>query len=83
MITDIKDIKGEDLNVGNKVAWGYTTSSYNAVIGYGEIVDIVKKSYQTHIKVKVIKNGRWYWWPREGYIKTFIYPRNYHNLIKL
>lgn len=81
MITEVKDIKGEDLNVGDKVAWGDTTGSYNAVIGYGEIVNILKKSYQTHVKVKVIKESGW--WPHEGYIKTFIYPRNYHNIIKL
>lgn len=81
MITEVKDIKDEYLNVGDKVAWGDTTGSYNAVIGYGEIVNIVKKSYQTHVKVKVIKESGW--WPHEGYIKTFIYPRNYHNIIKL
>ena len=81
MITEVKDIKGEDLNIGDKVAWGDTTSSYNAVIGYGEIVDMWKKPTQTHVKVRVIKESGW--WPHEGYIKTFIYPRNYHNLIKI
>lgn len=81
MITEVKDIKDEYLNVGDKVAWGDTTGSYNAVIGYGEIVNIVKKSYQTHVKVKVIKESGWR--PHEGYIKTFIYPRKYHNIIKL
>ena len=81
MIIDIKDIKGEDLHIGDKVAWGDTTSTHNAIICYGEIVNILKKSYQTHVKVKVIKSGGW--WPREGSIKTFIYPRNYYNLIKL
>lgn len=81
MITEVKDIKDEYLNVGDKVAWGDTTGSYNAVIGYGEIVNIVKKSYQTHVKVKVIKESGWC--PHEGYIKTFIYPRKYHNIIKL
>ena len=81
MITKVKDINGEDLKVGDKVAWGNTTSSYNAVICYGEIVNILKKSYQTRVEVKVIKRGGW--WPREGSIKTFIYPRNYHNIIKL
>ncbi len=80
-IHEVKDIKGEDLNVGDKVAWGDTTSSYNAVIGYGEIVNILKKSYQTRVEVKVIKESGW--WSHEGHIKTFIYPRNYYNLIKL
>lgn len=81
MITDIVDIKGEQLNIGDLIAFGDTTGSYNAVIGYGEIVDILKKPVQTHVKVRVIKESGWC--PQEGYIKTFIYPRNYHNLIKL
>lgn len=81
MITDIKDIKGEDLNVGDKVAWGDTTSSYNAIICYGEIVNIEVKKSQTHIKVKIIKEGGY--WSHTDQTRIFIYPRNYHNLIKL
>ena len=82
MITEVKDIKGEDLNIGDTVAWGDTTSSHNAVIGYGEIVDILKKPMQTHVKVCIWKESGW-WHHGKGYVKTFIYPRNYHNLIKI
>lgn len=81
MITEIEDIQGKPLNVGDHIAWGDTTSTSNAVICHGEIVSIVKKSYQTHIKVKVIKEGGY--WSSTDQIRTFIYPRNYHNLIKL
>ena len=81
MITEVVDIQGKKLHVGDHVAWGDTTSSYNAIICHGEIVDMWKTPNQTHIKVKVIKEGGW--WAYEGYIRTFIYPRNYHNLIKL
>lgn len=80
MITEIVDIKGEALNIGDKVAWGDTTSSYNAVIGYGEIVDIKFKNTQTHIIVKIIKDCNPYY---NGSLKKFIYPRNHHNLIKI
>ena len=81
MITDIVDIKGEQLNVGDLVAYGDTTSSYNSVICYGKIVNIQKKNLQTHIIVKTIKNGGWQYY-NDKFV-TFIYPRNYHNLIKL
>lgn len=88
MITEIEDIQGKPLNVGDHVAWGDTTSSYNAVICHGKIVDIIKKPSQTHIKVKVIKKDGYSllkggYWSIIGQIRTFIYPRNYHNLIKL
>ncbi len=81
MITKIEDIQGKPLNVGDHVAWGDTTSSYNAVICHGEIVSIIKKSFQTHVNVKIIKEGGY--WGSIGKIRTFIYPRNYHNLIKI
>lgn len=82
MITEIKDITGRKIQVGDKVAFGDTTSTHNAVICYGEVVDVQKSmsGYQTKVLVKVIKNGGWRHY-REGKIKTFIYPRNFHNLI--
>ena len=81
MITEIEDITGKKLHVGDNVAWGDTTSSYCAIICYGKIVDIQKKPIQTHIKVQVKKDGGY--WTNDGQIRTFIYPRNNHNLIKL
>lgn len=80
MITKIEDIQGKPLCIGDHIAWGDTTSTSNAVICHGEIINIIKKSSQTHIKVKVIKEGG-YW--TINIIRTFIYPRNYHNIIKL
>ena len=88
MITEIEDIQGKPLNVGDHVAWGETTSTSNAVICHGEIVSIIKKPFQTHIKVKIIKEGGYAllkggYWSAIDQIRTFIYPRNYHNIIKL
>ena len=81
MITEVKDIQGKELNIGDHVAWGDTTSTHNAVICHGEIVEIQRKGIQIYVKVRIIKEGGY--WSHIGQIRTFIYPRNYHNLIKL
>jgi len=82
MITEVKDITGKEIQVGDKVAFGDTTSSYNAVICYGEVVEIQKcaSRYQTNVLVRITKNGGYDHWS-EGQIKKFIYPRNYYNLM--
>lgn len=82
MIYKAIDINGREIQVGDKVAFGDTTSSYNAVICYGEVVEIQKcaSGCQTNVLVRVTKNGGWDYWS-EGKIRTFIYPRNYYNLM--
>lgn len=82
MITDIVDVKGEQLNVGDYIAFGETTSSYNSIICTGRIIDIQKKKYQSHIKIQVIDDGSGYWYKKNS-IKTMIYPRNYNNIVKM
>lgn len=82
MVTEVKDITGREIQVGDKVAFGDTTSTHNAVICYGEVVEIKKcaSGYQTNILVRVTKNGGWDHWGK-GQIRKFIYPRNYYNLM--
>lgn len=82
MVTEVKDITGREIKVGDKVAFGDTTSTHNAVICYGEVVEIQKyaKGYQTNVLVLVTKNGGWRH-SSEGQIRTFKYPRNYYNLM--
>ena len=78
MITEIEDVQGKPLCIGDHIAWGETTSSYNAALCHGEIVDIIKKPLQTHIKVKVIKEDEYSllkggYWSTIDQIRTFIY----------
>lgn len=82
MVTEVKDITGREIQMGDKVAFGDTTSTHNAVICYGEVIEIQKcaKGYQTNVLVRITKNGGWRH-SSEGQIRTFIYPRNYYNLM--
>lgn len=77
---EITDLMGNEIKVGDIVAYGDTTSTNNAVICKGEVIDIrrSKAGYQTKIIVKVIKNGGWRSYENT---RTFIYPRHYNNLL--
>lgn len=79
-ITEIVDINGKEIKVGDKVAWGDTTSSYNSYICTGEVIGIYPKKINTEVIVKTIAHGGW-----KRYItgkqKKFIYPRYYNNLL--
>lgn len=82
MISKPTDIFGNDLKVGDNVAWGEATSSYNCCIYCGEIIEISQKLQETHIKVKITHSGDNYFY-RIGKIRLFKYPRNYFNLVKI
>lgn len=79
-ITEIKDLLGNELKVGDKVAFGDTTSSYNACINTGVIKKINKKTINTEVIVEIDKYGSWRTYNEQH---TFIFPRNYHNLVKI
>ena len=84
MINTAVDLTGKEFKVGDKVAYGDTTSTNNAIICYGEVVEIQKPEHakQSKVLVRTTKHGaydRYY----NGKIRTFIFPRNYHNLIIL
>lgn len=80
MINTAVDLTGKEFKVGDKVAYGDTTSTNNAVICFGEIKAIEKHGIQTHIIVNKIKNGGWRTYKQT---RTFIFPRKYHNLLIL
>ena len=79
-VTEIKDLLGNELKVGDKVVFGDTTSSYNACVNVGVIEKISKKKIITEVVVKIDKNGGWDTYTKQH---TFIFPRNYHNLVKI
>lgn len=79
-VTEIKDLLGNELKVGDKVAFGDTTSSNNACINTGVIEKISKKKIITEVIVKIDKIGGWRTYSKQH---TFIFPRNYHNLVKI
>lgn len=79
---EVKDLIGNILKVGDKVSWGEKSSTSTAYINYGEISLIEEKPYQTIISVSILKCGhKWNGWNKG--IRRFIFPRNYHNLIKV
>ena len=80
MITEIKDLLGNSLNVNDKIAWSEKSSTSTSYLNYGEIIGIEKHNTQTKIIVKVIKRGDDF---NYFFNKCFIYPRNYHNIIKI
>ena len=82
MIEKPIDIYGHTLMIGDKIAWGETTSTRNACIYCGEIVEIQYKELQTHIKVRITHPGNDLYYKINN-IRTFIYPRNYFNIVKL
>ena len=82
MIEKPIDIFGNKLMVGDKVAWGESTSTRNSCIYCGEILSIDTKEIQTHIKVKITHAGDDLYY-KIGSIRTFIYPRNYFNLVRI
>ena len=77
-ITEVKDLLGNELKVGDKVVFGSTTSSYNACVNTGVIKKINKKAINTEVIVEIEIGG---WSNRKQH--TFIFPRNYHNLVKI
>ena len=77
-ITEIKDLLGNELKVGDKVVFGSTTSSYNACVNTGVIKKINKKTINTEVIVELEIGGR-----SNRKQRTFIFPRNYHNLVKI
>lgn len=79
-VTEIKDLLGNELKVGDKVAFGDTTSAYNACVNTGIIKKISKKKIITEVIVKIDKSGGWDTYTKQH---TFIFPRNYHNLLKI
>lgn len=79
-VTEIKDLLGNELKVGDKVVFGDTTSSYNACVNTGIIEKINKKKIITEVIVKIDKTGGWRTYNKQH---TFIFPRNYHNLLKI
>lgn len=82
MITEVKDLFGNDFHIGDKVTWSACSSTSVSFLNYGVITDIIKHKIETHIKVKQIKSGAGQYW-YDSSILTFKYPRNYHNLIIL
>lgn len=82
MIEKAIDITGKKLNVGDKIAWGESTSTQNSCIYCGEIIKIEHKQKQTHIKVKITHPGDDLFYKIDS-IRTFIYPRNYFNIAKI
>lgn len=79
-VTEVKDLLGNELKEGDKVIFGDTTSSYNACVSVGIIKKIIKKNVNTEVIVDITNVGGW-----DSYTKqhTFIFPRNYHNLVKI
>jgi len=75
------DLNGKEIQIGDKVVFGDTTSSYNAVVNYGEVLDVINKGkIQTIAIVKVLKVGGCNK-HSIGKHRYFIFPRNYSNLI--
>ena len=71
-ITEVKDLLGNELKVGDRVVFGSTTSSYNACVNTGVIKKINKKVINTEVIVEIEIGG---WSNRKQ--RTFIFPRNY------
>lgn len=82
MIEKVTDIFGKELQVGDYVAFGDTSSSYNAYIVTGEIISIEHKKVITEVNVKIINSGAYPSW-YVGRNKKFIFPRRYSNIIKI
>lgn len=77
----IIDLLGNELSVGDKVAWGEKSSTSTAYLKAGEIIQIVDKGiYYTDVLIKITNDGRKF----SSYnYKTIRYPRNYKNLVKI
>lgn len=88
MINEIVDVNNKPIKVGNKIAWGEATSSYNCCIFTGEVLEIQKKPIETYIKVRILENGSFdelmcNYYKENVKIKYFKYPRYYNNIIIL
>ena len=54
-ITEVKDLLGNELKVGDKVVFGSTTSSYNACVNTGVIKKINKDLLFLAKQIKIIE----------------------------
>lgn len=84
MVIRIVDLLGNALNIGDKVAFGETSSTNNAYLCAGEIVDIEdcgKKLVKVHVKITRV--GRDSLSHKIGTIRSFNFPRFYSNLVKI
>ena len=82
MIIEVKDLLGNDLKVHDKICWSEKSSTSTSYLNYGEIIGIFKHKSQTRIVVNVIKHGDCIGHKYNSQ-RVFIYPRNYHNIIKI
>lgn len=73
MVTRVVDLLGREFSIGDKVAYGDTSSTHNAYLCAGEIVDIEdcgKKLIKVHVKITHVgKDNLSY---KIGTIKKFI-----------
>ena len=82
MITEVKDILGNNLYIGDRVCWSEKSSTSTSYLKYGEIKSILKCKSKTNIIIQIIESGdniRY----KTNYYKCIQFPRKYHNIIKI
>lgn len=75
----VEDLLGNEIRLGDKVAWPRMTSTKNGTVEYGEVIGIKYCPVIIKVTCRIIKSGtKW----NKGNV-TFHVPSYYHKFIKV